>query len=112
MSAHESVSNALRAANDAGRPALVPFITAGYPKLDDFMDVLAAVSEVGDVVEVGVPFSDPMADGMTIQRSSHEAIKNGVSLRWIFEQLTANRDRVKAPVVLMSYMNPLLAIGY
>ncbi|ANO52786.1 tryptophan synthase subunit alpha [Woeseia oceani] len=112
MSAHESVSSALRAANDAGRPALIPFITAGYPKLEDFMDVLAAVSDVGDVVEIGVPFSDPMADGMTIQRSSHEAIKNGVSLRWILEQLSANRDRIKAPVVLMSYMNPLLAIGY
>lgn len=112
MTAHESISAALRAANDAGRPALVPFLTAGYPRPDRFADVIAAVSEVGDVVEIGVPFSDPMADGMTIQRSSHEAIKNGVSLRWILDQLAANRERVKAPLVLMSYLNPLLAYGY
>ncbi|MCB1845169.1 MAG: tryptophan synthase subunit alpha [Halioglobus sp.] len=112
MKAHESISAALRAANDAGHPALVPFLTAGYPKPDEFADVMAAVSEVGDLVEVGVPFSDPMADGMTIQRSSYEAIRNGVSLRWILDQLTANRRRIKAPVVLMSYLNPLLAYGY
>ena len=112
MNAHESISSALRAANDDGKPALIPFITAGYPQMGNFIDILAAVSEVGDVVEIGVPFSDPMADGMTIQRSSYEAIRNGVSLRWILDELNANRQRIKAPVVLMSYLNPLLAFGY
>jgi len=112
MKAHEKISSALRASVDNGRPALIPFLTAGYPKLEDFIDVVAAVSDVGDVVEIGVPFSDPMADGMTIQRSSYEAIQNGVSLRWILEQLTTSRDRIKAPLVLMSYLNPLLAYGY
>jgi tryptophan synthase alpha chain len=112
MNTHESISSALRAANDAGKPALIPFITAGYPQRDNFIDVLAAISEVGDVVEIGVPFSDPMADGMTIQRSSYEAIKNGVSLRWILDELVANRQRINAPLVLMSYLNPLLAFGY
>lgn len=112
MNGAERVTAAIRAANDAGKPALVPFVTAGYPALEGFADTLAAVSEAGDVVEIGVPFSDPMADGMTIQRSSHEAIKNGVSLRWIFEVLEAAGDRVQAPVVLMSYLNPLLAYGF
>jgi len=112
MQLHEKIGAALTRANDAGRTGLVPFITAGYPRADGFADLLAAVSEVGDVVEIGVPFSDPMADGMTIQRSSFEAIRNGVSLRWIFEQLDGVRARVAAPLVMMSYMNPLLAFGF
>jgi tryptophan synthase alpha chain len=112
MLPHEKITRALEEAGNAGRTGLVPFLTAGYPDAAGFADVLAAVSEVGDVVEIGVPFSDPMADGMTIQRSSHQAIKNGVSLRWIFDQLDAARDRIAAPLVLMSYMNPLLAYGY
>jgi tryptophan synthase alpha chain len=112
MQPHESISAALTAATDAGRTALVPFITAGYPTPDGFADTLIAISRVGDVVEIGVPFSDPMADGMTIQRSSHAAIEQGVSLAWIFDQLDAIRDKVDAPLVMMSYMNPLLAFGY
>jgi len=112
MQPHEQISAALKRANDDGRTALVPFITAGYPHTESFADTLIAISQVGDVVEVGVPFSDPMADGLTIQRSSHAAIENGVSLRWIFAQLAAAKDRLQAPVVLMSYLNPLLAFGY
>jgi tryptophan synthase alpha chain len=90
----------------------VPFITAGYPDPAEFIATLAAVAEVGDVVEIGIPFSDPMADGMTIQRSSFEALKNGVSLRWIFEQLDGAGNSIDAPLVMMSYLNPLLAFGY
>lgn len=112
MQPHEAVTRAIEDAQSAGRTALVPFLTAGYPRADTFTDVLEAVSAVGDVVEIGVPFSDPMADGMTIQRSSHEAIRNGVSLRWILDQLAQARDRVAAPLVLMSYMNPLLRFGF
>ncbi len=112
MLPHERVTAAIRGAAGNGRTALVPFVTAGYPELDTFQDTVAAVSDVGDVVEIGVPFSDPMADGMTIQRSSHVAIQNGVSLAWIFEQLEAARERIAAPLVLMSYVNPLLAYGY
>lgn len=112
MQPHESITQALRGARSEGRTGLVPFITAGYPSPDGFADTLIAVSKVGDVVEIGVPFSDPMADGMTIQRSSHAAIQQGVTLHWIFDQLEAVRDRVEAPLVLMSYMNPLMAFGY
>ncbi len=112
MQPHEQIGRALDAAKDAGRTGLIPFITAGYPKAETFLDVLDAVSTVGDVVEIGVPFSDPMADGMTIQRSSFAAIKNGVTLRWIFDQLETGRERIHAPLVLMSYLNPLLSFGY
>ena len=73
MQAHERVTAAIAKANEAGRAALVPFITAGYPEPADFIDTLKAVASVGDVVELGIPFSDPMADGMTIQRSSFTA---------------------------------------
>ena len=112
MQAHERISAAISAANQDGRTGLVPFITAGYPEPADFIATLKAVAEIGDVVELGIPFSDPMADGMTIQRSSFEALKNGVSLRWIFDQLESAGDRIGAPLVMMSYLNPLLAFGY
>ncbi len=111
MQPHERVSAAIASANDAGRTALVPFITAGYPEPAEFVATLHDVAGVGDVVELGIPFSDPMADGMTIQRSSFEALRKGVSLQWIFEQLEAAGD-VDAPLVMMSYLNPLLAFGY
>ncbi len=111
MSAHERVTAAIRAANDTGRPALIPFLTAGYPEPDEFIGTLQAIAEVGDVVEVGIPFSDPMADGMTIQRSSFEALQKGVSLEWIFDEL-GKAGEFAAPLVMMSYLNPLLAFGY
>ena len=112
MQAHERIGAALTAANDTGRPGLVPFITAGYPEPSDFIATLKAVAEAGDVVELGIPFSDPMADGMTIQRSSFEALRKGVSLKWIFDQLDGAQGAIDAPLVMMSYLNPLLAFGY
>jgi tryptophan synthase alpha chain len=112
MSAHERLSAAISAAKDSGRPALVPFITAGYPEPKDFIATLKDVASVGDVVELGIPFSDPMADGMTIQRSSFIALQKGVSLKWIFEQLDSAKGEIDAPLVMMSYLNPLLAFGY
>ena len=75
MAAHERISAAIGAATKAGRTALVPFITAGYPEPEDFVETLKAIAMVGDVVELGIPFSDPMADGMTIQRSSFAALQ-------------------------------------
>jgi len=112
MPAHERLTAAIKAANDDGRPALVPFITAGYPEPAEFIGTLAAIAEVVDVVEIGIPFSDPMADGMTIQRSSFVALQKGVSLQWIFEQLEGTGNSIDAPLVMMSYLNPLLAFGY
>ena len=111
MKAHERVTAAIRAANEAGRTGLVPFVTAGYPEPKDFIGTLKSVAAVGDVVEVGIPFSDPMADGMTIQRSSFEALRRGVSLAWIFDELE-KAGGFDTPLVMMSYLNPLLAFGY
>ena len=112
MSAHKRIGAAIAAANESGRPALVPFITAGYPEPKDFIATLKDVASVGDVVELGIPFSDPMADGMTIQRSSFVALQKGVSLKWIFEQLDSAKGEIDAPLVMMSYLNPLLAFGF
>ena len=80
MQAHEKISAAINDATQSGRPGLVPFITAGYPDPATFTDTLKSVAAIGDVVELGIPFSDPMADGMPIQRSSFEALKKGGSL--------------------------------
>lgn len=112
MKAHERLSAAISAAKESNRPALVPFITAGYPEPKDFITTLKDVASVGDVVELGIPFSDPMADGMTIQRSSFIALQKGVSLKWIFDQLDSAQGEIDAPLVMMSYLNPLLAFGY
>ena len=108
---HERITAALRRTTAAGHTALVPYITAGYPHRDRFIATLRAIAEEADVVEVGVPFSDPMADGVTIQRASHAAIAAGVSLRWILAEL-ASAAPFAAPIVLMSYLNPLLSFGY
>lgn len=107
----ESIASAIRAAAAEGRPALVGFLTAGFPTRRDFMANLAAVAAVCDVVEVGVPFSDPMADGTTVQRASFVALRDGVTLPWIFEQLKSLPRRHAAPLLLMSYLNPLLSLG-
>ncbi len=112
MKPHERISQALTAANAEGRTGLVPFITAGYPEPAEFIETLQAIASVGDVVELGIPFSDPMADGLTIQRSSFKAIEDGVTLRWIFEQLENAEHQIDAPLVMMSYLNPLMAYGY
>lgn len=111
MNVGGSISAAIRSAKAQGQPALVAYITAGFPQREHFLQQLEAVAAVADVVEIGVPFSDPMADGTTIQRSSRVALEQGVSLRWILEQLTAARVKSKAPLLLMSYLNPLLAYG-
>jgi tryptophan synthase alpha chain len=94
------------------RPSLVAFVTAGYPEPREFLKVLRAVASAADAVEIGVPFSDPMADGVTIQRSSQHAIEKGVSLTWILDELARRDFELASPVLLMSYLNPLLAFGY
>ena len=106
----ERIVSALRAAAKQGQPALVAFLTAGFPSREKFRQHLMAVATEADVVEIGVPFSDPMADGVTIQRSSEQALRAGVTLSGILEELGA-LPRLPAPLLLMSYMNPLLSYG-
>ena len=111
MKPRERISAAIHAAAARGQPAFVAFLTAGHPDKKRFREHLLAVASGADVVEIGVPFTDPMADGMTVQRSSQSALKQGVSLRWILAELRA-MPRPSAPLLLMSYLNPLLQHGY
>ena len=109
MKPSDKISAAINGA--ANGMAIVAFLTAGYPKRERFVEHLTAIGNEADVVEIGVPFSDPMADGMTIQRSSREALSQGVSLKWLLNTLQG-MQRPRAPLVLMSYLNPLLTYGY
>lgn len=98
----------------ARRKALIPFITAGDPALDQTVPLMHALVAAGaDVIELGVPFSDPMADGPTIQRASERALKNGMSLRGVLALVAKFRQQDAAtPVVLMGYGNPIEAMGW
>ncbi|MBS0614283.1 MAG: tryptophan synthase subunit alpha [Proteobacteria bacterium] len=111
MRAADTIAAAIAAARKAGRPALVGFLTAGFPARERFREDMASVAQCCDVVEIGVPFSDPMADGTTIQRASAAALAGGVTLPWILDELRALSPRPQAPLLLMSYLNPLLAFG-
>jgi tryptophan synthase alpha chain len=110
MKPRDRISTAIRSAASRGDPALVGFLTAGHPRKETFRDTLRALASGADVVEIGVPFTDPMADGVTVQRSSHTAVMQGVTLRWILDELLS-MPKVDAPLLLMSYLNPLLAFG-
>ncbi len=89
------------------------YFTAGYPNLDDTTRILKAMQSKGiDMVEIGIPFSDPMADGPVIQQASTQALRNGMSLRVLFEQLTDIRKEISIPVILMGYLNPVMQFGF
>src|ERR1700730_4769477 len=107
------IKNTFAALAAQGKKGLIPFITAGDPdpaKTVDFMHALAAGG--ADVIELGVPFSDPMADGPVIQRSSERALARGVSLRHVLADVKRFRERDdKTPVVLMGYANPIERMG-
>lgn len=88
------------------------YFTAGYPGLEDTIPVARALQEAGaDMLEIGFPFSDPLADGPVIQHSSEVALKNGMSLRKLFSQLKELREHVQIPVLLMGYLNPVFQYG-
>lgn len=97
----------------AGRKALIPFVTAGDPDPASTVPLMHALAQAGaDIIELGVPFSDPMADGPTIQRSSERALKHHMSLRGVLAAVTEfRRTDTTTPVVLMGYANPIEALG-
>jgi tryptophan synthase alpha chain len=92
-----------------GRTALIPYLTAGYPTWDESLAALGVAAELCDIIEVGVPFSDPLADGPTIQRSTFEALRQGMTLARTLELIAA--ARLERPVVVFSYLNPILRYG-
>jgi tryptophan synthase alpha chain len=88
------------------------YFTAGFPKLNDTVEIIQELEKNGvNLIEIGIPFSDPTADGPTIQRSSETALKNGMSLKLLFEQLKEIRQSVKIPLILMGYFNPVMQFG-
>ena len=89
------------------------YFTCGYPKLEDTAQVIAALEKSGvDFIEVGLPYSDPLADGPTIQDSSQKALENGINLDIVFEQLISIKEKNNTPLVLMGYLNPIEFFGY
>ena len=88
------------------------YFTAGYPTLNDTLSIAKSLEVAGaDMIEIGIPFSDPVADGETIQKSNNSALKNGMSLKLLFDQLEDLRTNVQIPVILMGYVNPVLQYG-
>ena len=109
MLPHERLRAALARSNG---PSIMAGLTAGYPDRAMFLPTLKQIALAANALEICVPFTDPMADGVTIQRSSERAIEQGVNLHWIFDRLEARDFELEAPLVMMSYLNPLLAFGY
>lgn len=89
------------------------YFTAGYPKLNDTLEVIQALEKNGaDLLEIGVPFSDPMADGPVIQASGTQALHNGMSVKTLLDQLSIVRQSVSIPLVMMGYLNPIIQFGF
>ena len=98
--------------HSAGRKGFIPFVSAGDPDLETSLEIVLALAELGaDIIELGVPFSDPMADGPTIQASSMRALDNGVRLEDVIEMSRRIRESTDVPIVLFSYLNPLHQYG-
>lgn len=88
------------------------YFTAGFPKLEDTIPVMEAIQAGGaDIIEIGIPYSDPIADGPTIQDSNMIALENGMSMKKLFDQLKGFRAKIHLPVVLMGYLNPIMQFG-
>jgi tryptophan synthase alpha chain len=95
-----------------GHKTLIPYVTVGYPDIETTLKVVPLLVESGaDIIELGIPFSDPLADGVTIQRASYQALQNGVTTATCLEVAGKLRPQVDAPLVFMSYFNPLFRYG-
>lgn len=95
-----------------GNKALIPYVTVGYPDIEATLEVVPLLVKNGaDIIELGIPFSDPLADGITIQRASFQALQNGVTVATCLDAAGKLRRKVKVPLVFMSYFNPLFRYG-
>lgn len=104
--------NKLFESHDGSEKIMSLFITAGYPDLDSTVDLILGFEENGaDLIELGMPFSDPLADGPTIQYSSNTAIENGITMNKIFDMVRRVREQSEIPIILMGYINPVLRYG-
>ena len=104
--------NRIKAKLQEDKKLLSIYFTAGYPKLDDTVPIIQELEKAGvDMIEIGLPFSDPLADGPTIQKSSTAALENGMHTELLFEQLKDIRKSVSIPLIVMGYFNPMLQYG-
>lgn len=107
------MSRLLTLFNKKNARVLNVYCTAGFPKLNSTIEVMESLQANGaDIIEVGMPYSDPLADGEVIQSSSLVALENGMTLEVLFEQLAQMRKTIQVPVILMGYMNPILQYGF
>jgi len=98
--------------NRSGHKALIPYVTVGYPSVEDTLKVVPILADSGcDIVELGIPFSDPLADGATIQKASFHALRNGVTPALCLEVAEKLSRKVDVPLVFMTYFNPVLSYG-
>ena len=106
------IASVFAARRKDGRAALIPYVTAGHPSADSTVPVLHALADAGaDIIELGVPFSDPLADGPTIQKSSFTSLENGTTVEGVLADLERFRAERETPVVLFTYLNPVLRYG-
>lgn len=107
-----SIADAFALRQAQGQAALVPYVTAGHPRRDATPELLRAVADAGaDVVELGIPFSDPLADGPTIQKSSFQALAQGITVAGVLDAVADFRKSHATPLVLFTYLNPVLRYG-
>ena len=107
-----TISEAFSRCRDRGTGALIPYITAGYPDAERSLELMKGLVGAGaDIIELGIPFSDPLADGPTIQRSSFQALERGMTVSGALELLRGFRSDFDTPVVIFSYLNPLIRYG-
>jgi len=106
------LQNFLLTRREKNQKLLALFLTAGFPRSDATLPLLQLLDEAGaDLIELGIPFSDPLADGPTIQRTSQIALQNGVTLKKVLEIAAAMKSKLRAPLILMGYYNPILQFG-
>ena len=108
----KNIRLAISGAQEHKLAALMPYFTIGYPTIDESLKIISAIASQSDLLELGVPFSDPIADGKTVQRSSQRALENGVTTAICLQLVRSLRNQgIDIPVLLMGYYNPILAYG-
>ncbi|GAB6060337.1 tryptophan synthase subunit alpha [Desulfonatronum parangueonense] len=109
---HNLLTQKIEQAKSQGRKAVMPYLPAGYPNKQDFWAHIQDLDAAGaDIIEIGVPFSDPVADGPIVEQATLRCLEQGISLDWILDELRLRRASVNAGIVLMGYMNPFLQYG-